>query len=90
MTDTPAVPALETLPRDIRAFVNDKGVSVPRDATALDAVRAHDASLALSIVAGQSRITDSRGLPLPADTVISGGTILRVLPVRELASEELS
>jgi hypothetical protein len=77
----------QSLPPDIRVFVNEKGVSIARDSSALDAVRAYDATLASSVAAGQSRISDSRGLPLTPETVVNGGTILRVLTVRESIGE---
>lgn len=73
-------------PPDIRVFVNERGVSIPRNGTALDAVRTHTAELADDITAGRARITDSRGLPLASDARVSGGTILRVLPVRDAAA----
>jgi hypothetical protein len=70
-------------PPDIRVFVNEQGVTIPRESTALDAVRAYSAERATDIADGRSRITDSRGLPLEPNTAISGGAIMRVVPVRE-------
>ncbi|MEP6763727.1 MAG: hypothetical protein ABJB66_05405 [Gemmatimonadaceae bacterium] len=71
------------LPSDIRVFVNERGVSIPRGSRALDAVRAHSETDATDVAAGRARLTDSRGLPMMADAIITGGTIMRVLPVRE-------
>ena len=71
------------LPSEIRVFVNERGVSIPRGSVALDAVRAHSENEAAEITAGRARLTDSRGLPMLPDVVINGGTIMRVLPVRD-------
>jgi hypothetical protein len=35
------------------------------------------------IEAGRLRLTDSRGLPTPADTLVNGGAIFRVVTARE-------
>ena len=77
----------ESIPDQVRVYVNDRGVSVPRGATALDAVAALDAERAREVVAGVSRLADSRGLPIDADVLAYGGLILRVLPVRAQVSE---
>ena len=68
---------------DVRVFVNERGVSVPAGSSALDAVRVllHDDAAGLE--AGRLRLTDSRGLPVPSDTVVSGGAIFRVVAARE-------
>lgn len=67
----------------LRVYVNERGVSVPTGAVALDAVRALFPEQADDINAGRSRVTDSRGLPIAADTPLHGGAIFRVLPVRD-------
>ncbi len=67
----------------VRVYVNERGVSVAPGATALDAVALHSSEQADEIARGASRLTDSRGLPVDASTVVHGGLILRVLPVRE-------
>ncbi len=77
------VPDDAELPPDIRVFVNERGISLPRGATVLDAVRQCSEGDAIDLVAGRAKVTDSRGLPLASDATISGGTIMRVLPVRE-------
>lgn len=69
-------------PDQARVFVNERGVSVAHGASALDAVRAFDATQADAVLAGTQRLTDSRGLPMPADTVVHGGAIYRVVAVR--------
>ncbi len=77
----------ETLPTEVRVYVNDRGVSVPRGATALDAVAALDREQARAIAGGLARLTDSRGLPIEPSVPVHGGLILRVLPVRAQAAE---
>lgn len=67
----------------VRVFVNGRGVDVHQGATALDAVRAVDEGAAAEVEAGTSRLTDSRGLPAMPGDVLVGGSILRVVPVRE-------
>lgn len=69
-------------PADVRVYVNERGVSVAHGSTALDAVRVHSPEHARSVAEGTSRLTDGRGLPIDAGHVVSGGLILRVLPVR--------
>jgi hypothetical protein len=76
---------------EVRAYVNERGVSVPPGSTALDAVQAFSPELAEQVAAGAARLTDSRGLPLEATHPVHGGLILRVLPVRtraQVAHEE--
>jgi T-complex protein 1 subunit delta len=50
---------------------------------AVDAVRALFPVLAADIDAGRQRLTDSRGLPVEATQALVGGSIYRVVPVRE-------
>ncbi len=69
----------------LRVYVNERGVSVSAGALAIDAVRALFPAQADDVVAGRSRLTDSRGLPIPLDTPLHGGAIFRVLPVRDRA-----
>lgn len=71
-------------PQTLRAFVNEHAVSVPPGATALDAVRAWSADEASAVLSGTRRITDSRGLPVPADVAVTGGAIFRTLVVRQV------
>lgn len=78
-------PGLE--PDAVRAYVNERGVSVPRGASALDVVRAFDAAAADALLAGTQRLTDSRGLPLDVETPAHGGAIYRLLPVRATSVE---
>ncbi len=73
-------------PSTLRVFVNERGVSVPPGATALDAVRAFDAlagtAHAPGVASGARVITDSRGLPVDPAGPAHGGAIYRVLPAR--------
>jgi hypothetical protein len=72
-------------PEEIRVFVNERGVSVPHGASALDAVRVLFPDQADAVAAGTSRLTDSRGLPIAVDVPLHGGAIFRVLPIRARA-----
>ena len=82
------VPEDAVLPPEIRVYVNERGISLPRGATVLDAVREFDATEGAALAEGKAKVTDSRGLALEAGAVINGGTIMRVLPVREKQTDE--
>lgn len=82
------VPADAVLPPDIHVFVNEKTYTLPRGATVLDAVRLSSTENGEALAEGRAKVTDSRGLPVSADDVITGGAILRVLPVRDKQTEE--
>jgi hypothetical protein len=66
----------------VRVFVNAAALSVPPGSTALDAVRAWRAHEADAVASGASLVTDSRGLPIAADTRVQAGSIFRVIPNR--------
>ncbi len=66
----------------MRVYVNSVGLDVPDGATALDAVRAWNATAADEVAVGERVIADSRGLPTSPETRVHGGAIFRVLPVR--------
>ena len=70
-------------PDSLRVYVNERGVSVPHGSVAVDAVRALFPDLATDVDAGRQRLTDSRGLPVEATQALVGGSIYRVVPVRE-------
>jgi hypothetical protein len=70
----------------VRVFVNGVGLDVPAGATALDAVRGWSSDAAHAVARGASVITDSRGLPAPADAPIQAGAIFRVIPARAARS----
>ncbi|HUQ81596.1 MAG TPA: hypothetical protein VM076_10675 [Gemmatimonadaceae bacterium] len=67
----------------LRVFVNGKGFDAERGATALDAVALHSAGDAAAVRAGTLLVTDSRGLPVPADTSLVAGAVFRLVPNRE-------
>lgn len=83
--ETPATPSTSR-PFEVRVYVNEHGVSVAPGSTALDAVRFFSVEQAAQVAAGSARLTDSRGLPIDASCAVSGGLILRVLPVRDRAA----
>jgi hypothetical protein len=68
--------------KSLRVFVNAAGVNVPAGASILDAVRTWNAEEAAAVLRGEKFVTDSRGLPIAADTPVSAGSIFRLLPVR--------
>lgn len=74
--------------RLVRVFVNASGVDVPSGATALDAVRAWDASAAAEVEGGRRLITDSRGLPIDALSAMSAGSIIRLVAKRDRATTD--
>jgi len=74
--------------RMVRVFVNATGVDVPAGSSALDAVRAFDAAVAADVSAGARLITDSRGLPIDAETPMAAGSILRLVARRDRAANE--
>lgn len=70
----------------LRVYVDAKSVDAPKSATVIDAIEIADSSLASSVRAGDSMVTDSRGLPISSDTPLHGGAIFRVIPVRKGSS----
>lgn len=75
-------------PDSLRVYVNERGVSVPHGSVAVDAVRALFPELADEVDAGRQRLTDSRGLPVEATQALVGGSIYRVVPVRDRLEAE--
>jgi hypothetical protein len=67
----------------VRVFVNGKGYDATTGGTALDAVALHSVGDADRVRAGALLVTDSRGLPVPADTPLFNGAVLRLVPNRE-------
>lgn len=74
--------------RMVRVFVNASGVDVPAGSTALDAIRAWDAEAADEVSAARRLITDSRGLPIPSETPMSAGSILRLVANRGRSTQD--
>jgi hypothetical protein len=66
----------------IRVFVNANAVDAASGASALDCVRAWRVDEAESVIGGTRVITDSRGLPVAADSPASAGSIYRTVPKR--------
>lgn len=67
----------------VRVFVNGKGFDAAAGGTALDAVAMYDATEAERVRAGALLVTDSRGLPVPPDSPLFNGAVLRLVPNRE-------
>jgi hypothetical protein len=66
----------------MRVYVNSTGLDLPPGSTALDAVRAWNATAADEVALGERLIADSRGLQTSPDAPLHGGAIFRVLPAR--------
>ncbi len=66
----------------VRVYFNGHGCDAPAGATALEALRAHDPSLADLVSRGQRALADSRGLPVASDVPVYGGAIFRVISNR--------
>lgn len=66
----------------MRVFVNGKGYDAAPGGTALDAVTLHGAAAAAAVREGTMLVTDSRGLPIPADAPLFNGAVLRLIPNR--------
>jgi hypothetical protein len=71
-----------TTPDTIRVFVNNNAVDAACGASAMDCVRAWRADEADSVLHGERLITDSRGLPIDADSPARAGSIYRTIPNR--------
>jgi hypothetical protein len=67
----------------VRVFVNGIGYDAPAGGTALDAIALRSSDDAERVRAGALLVTDSRGLPVPADTPLFNGAVLRLVPNRE-------
>jgi hypothetical protein len=72
----------------LRVFVNSRPLDLPSGSSALDAVRAFDQQEAAGVSSGVRVITDSRGLPLAPATVMSAGSILRIVSARARSADE--
>ncbi|MBK6488232.1 MAG: hypothetical protein IPF98_15530 [Gemmatimonadetes bacterium] len=71
----------------VRVYVDGRGVDAPAGGTPVDAVRLADAPLAERVVAGERRITDSRGLPVVDGDALYNGAIFRVVANRPRAGD---
>ena len=66
----------------VRVFVNGRGLNAPAGGPALDAVLVQSAADADAVRDGALLITDSRGLPIPADSPLFNGALFRLIPNR--------
>jgi hypothetical protein len=66
----------------VRVFVNGRGLDAPAGGIALDAVTVHSPADAAAVRAGTLVVTDSRGLPISADTALFNGAVFRLVPNR--------
>jgi hypothetical protein len=66
----------------MRVFVNGIGLDAPIGGTALDAVELHSSADAAAVRKGTLMVTDSRGLPIPAETPLFNGALFRLIPNR--------
>ena len=62
-----------------RVFVNGRGLDAPNGGTALDAIEIHSVDDAAAVRNGTLIVTDSRGLPVPADTPLFNGALFRLI-----------
>lgn len=67
----------------VRVFVNGRGLDAPAGGTALDAIALRSSNDAEAVRAGTMLVTDSRGLPVPADSALFNGALFRLIPNRE-------
>jgi hypothetical protein len=72
----------------VRVFINGKGLDAPAGGTAIDAVALHSRDDAAAVAAGNLLVTDSRGLPVPADCALFNGALFRLIPNRERDSAD--
>jgi hypothetical protein len=71
-----------------RIFFDGKGVDASAGSTVIAALETVNAETAAAVRAGESVITDSRGLPIEPETVIYNGAIFRVIRARTRDTEE--
>jgi hypothetical protein len=79
-----------TEPAKIRVFVNGTALSVEPGHTVLDAVRVFGTVEADEVAAGTRAVTDSRGLPIALESMVTGGAVLRIVSARALRTAEES
>jgi hypothetical protein len=71
-----------------RIFFDGKGVDASAGSTVIAALETVNTETAAAVRAGESVITDSRGLPIEPETVIYNGAIFRVIRARTRDTEE--
>ena len=67
----------------VRVFVNGTGYDARAGGSVLDAIAQASPESEEAVRAGTVLITDSRGLPISADTALFNGAVLRLIPNRE-------
>ena len=72
----------------IRIFINEAPLAVPAGSSVREAVALHDAELLASLDDGTAFVTDGRGIDVEADTVLHGGSILRVVVSRRRTARD--
>jgi hypothetical protein len=72
----------------IRVFVNAVAIDLDEGATALDCVHRWRTEEGEAVSAGTRIITDSRGLPISADSPAQAGSIYRTVPKRQHGARE--
>ena len=70
-------------PETLRVFIDARGVDVPPDAKAIDAVEKLDPSIAPAVRGGEKILTDSRGLPVDGGSALESGAIFRIISRRD-------
>lgn len=63
----------------MRIFINDRPFDATEGADVQSAVIAGNPDLAPRLADGSAYVTDGRGIPIPLDTRLSTGSILRVV-----------
>ena len=66
----------------VRVFVDGRGLDAPAGGTALDAIAVRSPADADAVRDGRLLVTDSRGLPIAADTTLFNGALFRLIPNR--------
>ena len=71
----------------VRIYINARPVDVAATATAIEAVEQWDSTQAAAIRSGERMITDSRGIPTTADSLVHNGAIFRIVRARQAADD---
>jgi hypothetical protein len=72
----------------IRIFINEEPLTVPAGASVRDAVEQHDDGLLGALDDGSVFVTDGRGIDLAPESVLHGGSILRVVVSRRRSARD--
>jgi hypothetical protein len=66
----------------LQVYVGGRRVEVPQGSTVLDAIRVASVDDASAVADGRRIVTDSRGLPTPANDRVFAGAIYRLASAR--------